>query len=97
MSSPTPRPGPPDDPAVTRRTRDDFDEELRLIGRRLRTFRKNRGITQVQLTKLSGIQQKSISNIESGLLDFKIVTVMRLLESLGGSLNDVMHDDVSTL
>lgn len=97
MSSLTPRPGSSDDSPATRRTRDAFDEELRLIGQRLRTFRKNRGITQVQLTKLSGIQQKSISNIESGLLDFKVVTLMRLLESLGGSLNDVMHDDVSSL
>lgn len=45
--------------------------------------RENRGISQKELSRLSGVAQKTISRIENGLDSPKISTIYKLTEAMG--------------
>lgn len=59
------------------------------FGFNLRTFRKLAGLTQVQVSNLSGIAQADISLIERGQVNLSLVTMQRLAR--------VVDHDVSKL
>lgn len=52
------------------------------IGRRLRVIRKNRGLTQMQLGELCGIDNKTISRAENGHYSISVDEVARLARAL---------------
>lgn len=57
---------------------------------RLRQYREAAGLTQVQLSQLSGIDQGHISRIETGQVPRPSVeTVRRLAQAVGVSLDDI--------
>lgn len=58
-------------------------------------LRKELGITQRQLEKLSGVSQPVIARIESGKNTPNINTIMKLLTSLGKKLCIVSVNDES--
>lgn len=51
--------------------------------------REEKGITQKQLEAMSGIKQPVISRMEKGITDPQLSTVVRLLNSLGKTLDIV--------
>jgi DNA-binding XRE family transcriptional regulator len=53
------------------------------IGEQLRHFRKIKDLTQQELSTLSGVSQSSISDIEKGIVDVRVDTVIRLCNYLG--------------
>ncbi|WP_342479700.1 helix-turn-helix transcriptional regulator [Paenibacillus sp. FSL F4-0097] len=55
---------------------------LTIVGKRIRIFRKNRGLTQVQLGELVGIPQSYIGNIERGERNVSIETLERIVIAL---------------
>jgi len=54
----------------------------RQLGTALRRFRRERALTQVQLAKLAGLRQGTISQVENGLETAKLSTVMDILYAL---------------
>lgn len=56
--------------------------------------RQEKGITQKELEKLSGIKQPHIARIEKGEINPQISTVMKVLAPLGKTLKVVSIDQV---
>lgn len=55
---------------------------MSLIGQELAFFRIQRGLTQAELARRSGIPQANISNIEKGKQDFTVSTLVKLCGAL---------------
>ena len=56
---------------------------------KLRNLRVSNGITQKQLEIMSGIKQPIISRMEKGITDPQLSTVLKVLNSLGKTLEVV--------
>ena len=52
-------------------------------GKRLRSLRKERLFTQVELSKMTGVAQDSISSLETGKREAHPGTIKKLAEALG--------------
>jgi transcriptional regulator with XRE-family HTH domain len=55
----------------------------RIDSDRLRRIRKERLLTQVELSKMSGVAQDSISSLETGKREAHPGTIKKLAEALG--------------
>ena len=64
---------------------DDFDAEMR-FRRELYKLRKDQGLSQKQLSELTGLSQQMISRIETGWTDTKVGTLLKYLNGIGYSL-----------
>jgi transcriptional regulator with XRE-family HTH domain len=66
------------------------------IGERLRTIRRERGMTQAELAEVIGTHFTSISQIERGLRGLTIQQLVKLTRALGVSPNEVLLDGKKT-
>lgn len=57
------------------------------IRQRLSKIRKSKGLTQQQLSEISGISTSTISNLESGENSYTLRTLIRYAEALGYELD----------
>lgn len=67
----------------------------RLVGRRVRTGRIDRGWTLDQLAQRSGVSRRMLVNVEQGSTNPSMATLLRLSEALGiglPTLVDTAHD-----
>ena len=55
----------------------------------LRTIRKERGMTQGQLSEATGIHKITISKYESGKVDPTLTSAERIATALGVTINDL--------
>lgn len=53
------------------------------LGQVLRKYRKDHGLSQVEVAKKYNLTQKMISNIESGLAGVQLGTLFKLISALG--------------
>lgn len=71
-----------------------------LIGRNIRKLRQRHGITQEQLAELIGVEQKQISQIESGKARTRLPTYLLIANvfhvSIDDFLADALHIDEAT-
>ena len=56
---------------------------------RIREFRKKRGLRQIDLTRLVGIFQSELSEIERGLRKPSVYLAKKIAKALGVSLDDL--------
>lgn len=56
----------------------------------LRTIRKERGMTQGQLSEATGIHKITISKYESGKVDPTLTSAERIATALGVTINDLI-------
>ncbi|MBQ1215215.1 MAG: helix-turn-helix transcriptional regulator [Firmicutes bacterium] len=63
------------------------------IGERLKELRKKRGMSQVELSKVSGVSQQAISNTETGRNDPSAETIRMLSSALGVSTSELLGED----
>ena len=61
------------------------DLRVAIIGELIKA-RQERGITQKQLEEMSGVKQPVIARLETGATDPRLNTVMKILYSLGKTL-----------
>ena len=61
------------------------DLRVALIGELIKA-RKEKGITQQQLEKLSGVKQPVIARLEKGSTSPQLITVLKILAPLGKTL-----------
>lgn len=64
-------------------------EFLKLLGNRVRLFRKALGISQERLAELAGIHPTYVSNIENGKANASIVIYRRVADGLGVPLSQL--------
>ena len=63
------------------------------IGRRLKTLREERGLTQVELAKKLGMRQSNISAIETGVRGATLHQIIRFARALEVSTDRILLDD----
>jgi DNA-binding XRE family transcriptional regulator len=66
------------------------DTERIVAGARLRAAREGLGLSQLELSRRSGIAQESLSRIETGRRDPRLGTLQRLARGMGLSLDQLM-------
>jgi HTH-type transcriptional regulator / antitoxin HipB len=69
--------------------RDDYEYELRMdvLGKMIKTARKERQLTQEELGKLVGLQKAQISKLESSANSATIDTVLKVFKALKAEIN----------
>ena len=63
-----------------------------LLGQNIRHLRKKEGMTQERLAEKAGIDQKQMSMIESGRVQAKLSTYLRVANALGVSIDHFLAD-----
>lgn len=63
------------------------------FGRSLVSLRFQQGISQAELAGRAGVAQSTVSDIESGRIDPKFSTALKLLHALGVSRVEIAHED----
>ena len=63
-------------------------EIFRKLGKRIRTIRQEKGITQNELAKICGFEKASMSRIESGLANPTTRTLYKISKALDVALGD---------
>ena len=69
-----------------------FKSEIKAFGKRLKSIRQNKGMTQLDLELESGISRTEISRIENGLKNIEFYTIVKLATSLEINLNEFFKD-----
>ena len=69
--------------------RDNFEYELRMdvLGKMIKTARKERHLTQEELGKLVGVQKAQISKLESSANSATIDTILKVFKALKAEIN----------
>lgn len=70
----------------------EIGRELELIAKRLKRARKEKGLTQLELSMQSGVSQNMISAVEMGKRNATFQTIIRLCRSLDIQLSDILKD-----
>ncbi len=65
------------------------------LGRVLRKYRVDRGLTQSELGKKFNLTQKTVSNIEAGLAGMQLGTLFKLMSALGVEMHLEPRDGAS--
>lgn len=63
------------------------------LGKRIKQYRVLKGVSQEELSKLTGITQKHISNIEIGLKSPTVSTLERIVQALDIEMFDLFKED----
>lgn len=58
----------------------------------LKRLRLNKGLSQIDLSKLSGVKQNYISEIENGTKTGSVKTLSNIAKALGVPLSDIVED-----
>ena len=66
---------------------------LKTLGKRIATLRKQQGMNQEEFADVSGKMINTISNIERGLSDPKITTLLSLAEALNVPVDYLFNDN----
>ncbi len=73
------------------------DIDLRLIGKRIQDARIAAGLSQTELAARIGTATSHISRIETGKSDIKISSLIRIIEVLQVSADDLLQANVPTV
>lgn len=60
------------------------------MGEKLRAARQAAGMTQAQLAEAIGCKQKDVSRWEAGLIEPGVLTVKKMAQALGCSMDDLV-------
>lgn len=66
---------------------------LKTLGRRIAQLRKQKGMSQEDFADVSGKMINTISNIERGLSDPKVTTLMSISKALGISIDELFSEN----
>lgn len=68
----------------------DLDIVLARFGKRLRSTRQSKGISQEKLAELAGLHRTYVSSVERGERNISLVNIARLANALSVSLQELM-------
>lgn len=69
-----------------------YKREIQILGNNIRKYRKERGLSQVDLETRTGIAQTDLSRIENSLSDIQFSTMVRIAEALLVSTIDLLQE-----
>lgn len=64
------------------------------IGRRVKIARIRKGLTQDELADIVGASAQHISNIETGKVTFRLITLINIANALGVTADDLLCDNL---
>lgn len=64
------------------------------IGARIRSFRKERGLTQEKLAERAVVEPSNLSHIERGATKVSLPTLLKIANALEVSLDDLVYDSL---
>lgn len=71
------------------------ESEVRAMGYRIAQIRKEKGLTQDELSNKSGVSRTVISFLETGKVQVTTTaTLIKLSKALGCSVNDIFFDEI---
>ncbi|MDE2363691.1 MAG: helix-turn-helix transcriptional regulator [Hyphomicrobiales bacterium] len=90
---PAPQNGQPDGARARPRSRDDdIDAYLVELGQRVRSMRAVRGMSRKVLAQESGVSERYIAQLESGLGNVSIMLLRRVADATGAPLEDLVAE-----
>ncbi len=66
---------------------------LKLLGKRVRELRKERGLTQEEAARLSGFDYKYFQRIEYGEKNLALTSLNKLAKALGVRVAELLEED----
>jgi transcriptional regulator with XRE-family HTH domain len=67
--------------------------QLELVGRKIRQLRRQRKLTQVELSERIGIHQSDLSRMEQGEYKVGLDTLLKILQTFDLSIGDFFEED----
>ena len=67
----------------------------KIIGKRIQEFRKKKGLTQEELSEIIDISPHYLSALERGIYNIKLETLVKILNTLDLSADEVFCDVVN--
>lgn len=67
------------------------EEDMKIIGKNISLARRRRGVSQIDLAKQAAVSQVHLSCVENGKAGIALNIAMRLAESLGCSLDELVY------
>ncbi|MEA5049754.1 MAG: helix-turn-helix transcriptional regulator [Eubacteriales bacterium] len=60
------------------------------MGNKIKAYRRQRKMTQAELSVISGVSRTTISGLESGrIMNTTAETLVKIAKALGGSISDI--------
>ena len=72
---------------------DESTQTLKVLGKRIANLRKQKGMNQEEFADVSGKMINTISNIERGLSDPKVTTLMSIAKALNISMEELFSEN----
>lgn len=72
------------------------EQQARLIGKKIKTLRKKKGLKSNELAKRANIVAQTLSRIEQGKTDVSFTTLRKLLAAMGYSLRDLAEEETES-
>ena len=66
-----------------------------VIGKRIRELRKKKGLTQVVLAELSGVEPSNISHIERAATKLSLPTLIHIANALEVTLDELVYSNLT--
>ncbi len=66
-----------------------------VIGKRIRELRKKKGLTQVALAELSGVEPSNISHIERAATKLSLPTLIGIANALDVTLDELVYSNLT--
>lgn len=68
--------------------------DFRAIGNRLYAFRKQAGLTQVEVAEKAGMSDRTYSDIERGTVNMRLSTILRICAVLHITPNEILTEEI---
>ena len=71
--------------------------DVNIIGNKLLTFRKQKGLTQAEVAELAEISDRTYADIERGSTNMRMETLVSICKALNITPNQILIDDDNLL
>ena len=71
--------------------------DVHIIGNKLLTFRKQKGLTQAEVAELAEISDRTYADIERGSTNMRMETLVSICKALNITPNQILIDDDNSL
>ena len=69
-----------------------MNEEFKILGKRVKFLRMEKGISQTHMAEMIGLSQTNLSNMESGRTAITIQNIFKMRKVLGCKMSDFFVD-----
>ncbi len=71
--------------------------DMHIIGNKLLTFRKEKGLTQAEVAEMAEISDRTYADIERGSTNMRMETLVSICKALNITPNQILIDDDNSL